>query len=214
MVSEIHKLFNEQKRYSFPFDVFIKEIPANGIYILFEKGEKYGDYDRIVYVGKHSGKNRLYLRLNEHFVKENKNRSIFRDNIGRCFLNQGNHPYLQVWKLNITSRAVKEENLKRLDLDFEKQMENIISNYIQTNFSFCIFRVDTKEERDFWKRKIASALANSSMKPSSNWLGNSSPEDKIRETGLWKVKDLSESSLTTSEFSELQDLVKGRTAKN
>lgn len=34
---ELHKFFNEQKRYCFPFDP--TELPENGIYVLFEKGE-------------------------------------------------------------------------------------------------------------------------------------------------------------------------------
>ena len=34
----LHKLFNSMKRFSFPFNE--SEIPENGIYILFEKGEQ------------------------------------------------------------------------------------------------------------------------------------------------------------------------------
>ena len=41
--------------------------------------------DRIVRIGTHTGENQLRSRLMQHFVKENKNRSIFRKNIGRCF---------------------------------------------------------------------------------------------------------------------------------
>jgi hypothetical protein len=33
----LHQLFGEMKQYSFPFNKH--EIPVNGIYILFEKGE-------------------------------------------------------------------------------------------------------------------------------------------------------------------------------
>lgn len=39
MVIDLYKLFNEQKRYSYPFDNFIHKIPLNGIYIIFEKGK-------------------------------------------------------------------------------------------------------------------------------------------------------------------------------
>lgn len=69
---ELHQIFNKQKRYYFPFDDFINEIPKNGIYIIFEKGERYKNLDRIVRVGTHTGNNQLRSRLKQHFIKENK----------------------------------------------------------------------------------------------------------------------------------------------
>lgn len=63
------------KKYSFPFNE--KEIPNNGIYILFEKGETGHLTNRIVKIGSHTGVNQLPARLNQHFIKENKDRSIF-----------------------------------------------------------------------------------------------------------------------------------------
>jgi hypothetical protein len=212
MVTEIHKLFNEQKRYSFPFDSFIKEIPTNGIYILFEKGETYADFDRIVRVGTHTGENQLRSRLKQHFIKENKNRSIFRKNVGRCFLNKENHPYLKLWELDITSNVEREKNLKLLDLEFEKQMEKRISHYIQTNFTFCTICVDTKEERLFWESRIVSTLAKATdLKASFNWLGNSSPKEKIKKCGLWQVNELYNDCLTNKEFLQLTNIATRRT---
>lgn len=205
IVLELHKLFNEQKRYSFPFEQFIQEIPQNGIYIIFENGEKYDKLDRIVRVGTHTGNNQLRSRLNQHFIKENKNRSIFRKNIGRCFLNKENNPYLNLWELDITSKAEKEKNLESLDLVFEKQIEKRISSYVQTNLSFCIFQVDKKEDRLFWESKIVSTLAKSTeLKPSANWMGNNSPKEKIRASGLWQVNELYNASLTEQEFEQLK----------
>ena len=72
----LHKLFNEQNRFTFPFKDREKEIPRNGIYVIFEKGETFNDIDRIVRVGTHTGEKQLRSRLNQHFVTENKNRSI------------------------------------------------------------------------------------------------------------------------------------------
>ena len=208
IVLELHKLFNEQKRYSFPFEQFIMQIPQNGIYIIFENGEKYDALDRIVRIGTHTGVNQLRSRLNQHFIKENKNRSIFRKNIGRCILNKENNPYLNLWELDITSKAEKEKNLKLLDLVFEKQIEKRISNYVQTNHSFCVFRVDTKEERLFWESKIVSTLAKSNeLKPSANWMGNNSPKEKIRASGLWQVNQLYNASLTEQEFEQLKGII-------
>ena len=208
IVLELHQIFNEQKRYSFPFEHFKNEIPKNGIYIIFENGEKYKNLDRIVRVGTHTGNNQLRSRLNQHFIKENKNRSIFRKNIGRCFLNKESNPYLSLWELDITSRAEKEKNLKLLDLDFEKKMEKKISKYVKTNLSFCVFQIDTKDDRLFWESKIVSTLAKATdIKSSENWLGNQSTKDKIKVSGLWQVNELYNDSLTELEFDQLKNKI-------
>lgn len=208
IVLELHQIFNEQKRYYFPFENSINEIPKNGIYIIFENGEKYKNLDRIVRVGTHTGNDQLRSRLNQHFIKENKNRSIFRKNIGRCFLNKEMNPYLNFWELDITSRAEKEKNLKLLDLDFEKGMEKIISNYVQTNLSFCVFQIETKDDRLFWESRIVSTLAKATgIKSSENWLGNQSTKDKIKLSGLWQVNELFNDSLTELEFDQLKNKI-------
>ncbi len=205
MIKELHKIFNGLNRYSFPFKDKEKEIPENGIYIIFEKGEFFDSFDRIVRVGTHTGDKQLRSRLNQHFVKENKNRSIFRKNIGRCLLNKDRSQYLPLWELDITSKAEKEKNLKLLDLDFEKKIEKRISDYIQNNLSFCVFQVDTREQRLFWESKIVSTLAKSNeLKPSKNWLGNSSTKDKIKASGLWQVNELYNEALTVKELEILK----------
>ena len=38
----------------FPLDHQISPIPNDGIYIIFEKGEKYKDWNRVVRVGTHT----------------------------------------------------------------------------------------------------------------------------------------------------------------
>ncbi len=205
MIIELHQLFNGLIRYSFPFKEYEKNIPQNGIYIIFEKGELFNGYDRIVRVGTHTGVSQLRSRLNQHFVKKNKNRSIFRKNIGRCILNREQSPYLPLWELDITSRIDKEKNFKLLDLEFEKMIENRISVYIQGNLSFCVFQVETKEQRLFWESKIVSTLAKSKeLKPSENWLGNFSPKDRIIISGLWQVNELYNDILTENELNTLK----------
>jgi len=208
MIKELHKIFNGLERYSFPFKDKEKDIPNNGNYILFEKGELFDNLDRIVRAGTHTGDKQLRSRLNQHFVKENKNRSIFRKNIGRCFLNKDQSPYLPLWELDITSKAEREKNLKLLDLDFEKKLEKRISDYIQNNLSFCVFQVDTKEDRLFWESKIVSTLAISiELRPSKNWLGNHSTKDKIKASGLWQVNELYNEALTARELETLKQMV-------
>ncbi len=92
---ELHKIFNKMKRITFPFED--KDIPKNGIYILFEKDELGHEEDRIVRVGTHTGESQLKPRLYQHFLNENKDRSIFRKNTDRAILNKNNDEYLDVW---------------------------------------------------------------------------------------------------------------------
>jgi len=208
---ELHKLFNSQKRYYFPFREYKHEMPYNGIYIIFEHGEKYLKFDRVVRVGTHTGNNQLYSRLNQHYMKENKNRSIFRKNIGRCILNKENNPYLKIWDLDTTSAEVKKINSHLVDVGFEKQIERLITKYIQENLSFCVFRIDDKEQRLFWESKIASTLAQSNeLIPSSGWLGNYSPKEKIRASGLWQVNGLDGECLKEKEFEELETIINSK----
>ncbi|MBK9793172.1 MAG: hypothetical protein IPP60_08725 [Sphingobacteriales bacterium] len=207
MEKELHGLFNNLMRFTFPFDSKLHLIPENGIYVKFEKGEIYNGLDRIVRVGTDTGENNLKKRLTEHFITENKNRSIFRKNIGRAILNKEKNPYLRYWELDITSKANKEKNLKLIDLDFESNLEKEISKYIQTNFSFCVFNVETKEKRLFWESKIVATLAQGEVKPSENWLGNHSPKKKIKESGLWQVQGLKNEILSNEEFKQLKQLI-------
>lgn len=207
LADELHRLFNCQKRVTYPFDNQLTQIPDNGIYVKFEKGERFGDFDRIVRVGTDTGENNLKKRLVEHFVTENKNRSIFRKNIGRAFLNKEKNPYLKFWELDTTSVVEKEKNLKFIDKEFERVLEGKISDYIKGNISFCIFKVETKEARLFWESKIVSTLAQSQIRPSDNWLGNHSPKKPIRESGLWQVQGLKDPKLTDEEFEQLRRMI-------
>ena len=93
----IHKLFNNSQRFSFPFNK--ADIPSNGIYILFEKGEKAHSVDRIVRIGTHTGKDQLCSRIIEHFLNENKDRSIFRKNVGRAILSKNNDPLSSIMEI-------------------------------------------------------------------------------------------------------------------
>ena len=207
----LHQLFNQQKRISFPFQEKKDEIPSNGIYIIFEKGETFHNMDRIIRVGTHTGDNQLFSRLNQHFLKENKNRSIFRKNIGRSLLHKENNPYSKEWEYDTTSREGKEKYAKLLNLEFEKKLENQISTYIHENLSFVVFEVKTKEDRLFWEEKIIATLSKAAkqgeIKPSDKWLGNFSPIEKIRNSGLWLVQGLDKEGLTEDEFEKLKKLI-------
>lgn len=201
---QLHEIFNSGKRFYFPFDNDLRQIPLNGIYILFEKGEKFMHLDRIVRVGTHTGQNQLRSRLLQHFVMENKNRSIFRKNIGRAILNRTKHSYLNIWELDTTSKTEKNQNGHLIDRVFERELEKQISKYIQENLSFTVFEESSKENRLFWESKIISTLARfPEIQISSDWLGRFSPKDKICKYGLWQVNELLNKPLDLIEFKTL-----------
>lgn len=204
--NEIHEIFNGLKEYSFPFNE--EEIPKNGIYILFEKGEKFNGLKRIVRVGTHTGDNQLRSRLKQHFVKENKDRSIFRKNIGRALLNAQNDNFLEQWELDLTTKANKEKYSTQIDFEKQQSIEKKVSEYIRNNFSFVVFEVLEKEQRLRIESKIISTISNCiDCKPSENWLGLSSPNQKIKDSGLWLVNELWKQSLSENELTELKQII-------
>ncbi|HLA23744.1 MAG TPA: hypothetical protein VJZ93_04395 [Candidatus Nanoarchaeia archaeon] len=204
---EIHELFNGTKRFHFPFDK--GEIPQNGIYILFETGEHAHKVERIVRVGTHTGRNQLLSRLLQHFINENKDRSIFRKNIGRAVLNMNKDPFLEKWDLDLTTKESKEKNLPFVDMTKQKTTESLVSQYIQKNFSFAVFPIEDKGERLELESKIISTISHcEKCKPSKSWLGLFSPKEKIRKSGLWLVNELWKTPLSE------EDLVKLRKFSN
>ncbi len=201
----IHQLFNGMQRFSFPFND--NEIPKNGIYILFEKGEVGHGGDRIVRVGTHTGIDQLRSRLKQHFIKENKDRSIFRKNIGRAILAQNSDVFLEQWEWDLTTRVNKDKYLSLLDQEKQSDIEREVSLYIQEAFSFVVFGVDTKDDRLNLESKIIStASLCDECKPSNDWLGSSSPKYKICESGLWLVNELYKTPLGVKEVNILGEL--------
>ena len=201
----VHEIFNNMQRHTFPFNDY--EIPKNGIYILFEKGETGHGGDRIVRVGTHTGVDQLRSRLKQHFIKEKKDRSIFRKNIGRAILSRDNDPFLEQWEWDLTTREKKDKYLPLLDHEKQVQIEKQVSAYIQEAFSFVVFEVNTKEERLDLESKIISTVSLCKVcRLSADWLGNFSPKHKIRESGLWLVNELYKKSLDNNDFKLLTEL--------
>jgi hypothetical protein len=117
---ELHRILERLPHHQFPFDDAL--IPLNGIYILFEDGEKAHGTNRIVRIGTHTGKDQLRSRLKQHFILENKDRSIFRKNIGRALLNKEKDPFLEKWELDLTTREAKENLGFQIDHEKQKQV--------------------------------------------------------------------------------------------
>jgi hypothetical protein len=203
--SELHMWANDLELFSFPYDE--SKIPQNGIYILFEKGESGHGGNRIVRIGTHTGSNQLRSRLRQHFLNSNKDRSIFRKNIGRCLLNKAHDPYLSMWELDMTTKLARDAQGKNVDAKKQTEVEKEISEYMQRNFFFGVIRVDDKHERLALESKIISTVSLcQECKPSKGWLGLSSPKEKIKASGLWLVNELYKEPLTKDDLKLLASL--------
>ena len=201
---EIHNIFNICERHRFPFDK--AKIPQNGVYILFEAGEYAHGGDRIVRIGSHTGTNQLLARLEQHFLKENKDRSIFRKNIGRAMLNKNGDPFLEQWDLDLTTKRNRETYTSQIDFSKQRNIEKQVSDYIRKNFTFAVFGVDDELKRLELESKLISTVSLcDDCRPSKDWFGLYSPKKKIRESGLWLINHLYKTPLSTMDV----DLIKG-----
>ena len=198
----LHRMLSSLPRYEFPFS--IGKLPDNGLYVLFEKGETGHGVDRIVRVGTHTGNRQLPLRLQQHFSNENKDRSIFRKNIGRAFLYREGSSLLQQWELDLTTRKARNCHSGTVDFEAQQQVERRVTGYIQGAFTFVVLPIESKEERLRTESALISTVSQCrGCRPSSNWLGLLSPKQKIRESGLWQVNGLYKKPLALCDLSSL-----------
>lgn len=205
LCSEIHELMNSLPRYSWPFDN--ERLPGNGLIILFEKGETSHGKDRIVMIGSHTSENGLRSRLEEHFIIENKDRSILRKNIGRCILNRRHDSYAGIWEICMIPRDNREEYAHLLNEEYQQSIEEEVSRYMKENLSFSVIGVNDKNKRSELKYKLAASIYQcDECKPSNNWLGLNSPKEIIRESGLWQEKGLNGQYV---EIGELEHNIEG-----
>lgn len=206
---QLHKLFNILERFSYPYDE--AKISKNGIYILFEKSEKFKGFNRVVRIGSHTGDNRLLTRINEHYIKGNHRDSIFRKHLGRCFLTINKKTdYIENWDLKIKRKVDKERNLHRINWEIENEYEQIITKYIRDSFSFVtIPNLTNEKERIRLEKGLIATFAQAIEKVSSdNWIGNHHPNARIRNNKLWNIQHLSGTLLTEIEIKEIEKKVK------
>lgn len=207
LCAELHSLARRGTLHAFPFDRTL--LPLNGIYVLFEAGEEAHGGDRIVRVGTHTGDRQLPSRLMQHFVNENKDRSIFRKHIGRALLKKANDPFLSEWEHDRASRAGRVRFGDEPDVPKRRAVEGEVTQYLQGSFSFVVFRVDDKSDRKRFESRIISTVSrcDECRRPSDGWLGLSSPKEKIRQSGLWLVNELYKEPLTQADLERLGTLL-------
>lgn len=194
----LHQLLTTLPRYT--WEEIDEVLFRNGIYLVFEEGEIYRGMPRIVRVGTHTSPDRLRQRLRDHFVRENHNGSIFRKNIGKALLNRDGDPYLTTWSLD-TSRPPYRgmEQPHR-----EREIEQAVSRYLRTHMTFSAFEVETKEQRLRLEEGIIASLHQAEdFQASGVWLGRFSPEQEIRESGMWLKQGLDGVPLADEELEML-----------
>jgi hypothetical protein len=206
----LHRLFNSMKLHRFELSDINRIDFCNGIYIVFEEGERFHDYKRIVRVGTHSKPGNLLDRLNDHCPDGGT--SVFRRKVGCAIMNKTNHD-----DIDMDRWFNKEYSL--IDKDKLTSIRKSVTEHIVKKMSFVVFEVKgtKKEERGslFWEAKIIATIAQSDdCRQSKDWLGNFIPVHinnalkPVKEYGLWLKNGVKGKSLTDDEIIELEHIVK------
>lgn len=87
-------------------------------------------------------------------------------------------------------------------------VESEVSKYIRNHISFVVFSVEDKKERLRLETGIIASLAqDGDFKSSINWFGHFSPEQAIRNSGLWLKQHLTGNILLENEYIRLKEIV-------
>ncbi len=188
MYSHLHEQINKLDRYKCDGKEFLcvnqnaPKIPDDkgGIYIMFEEGEKYKNFDRIVRVGK--AEDSLYKRLKQHFINLDKDHSILRKHIGKAQL-LGDQKLLEEWK----TKGIK--NLSQ---------EKVVTKHLIENISFCIIPLSDKEQIRKLEQTLIEILSihnrlyhetTDNDIQTKKWLGNDCKENqRVMQSGMWNCE--------------------------
>ena len=118
-----------------------------------------------------------------------KDASILRKNIGRAILYKASDPYLETWDIDFSLAKNKSLYESKRDKQYEQNIENQVTGYLNNSFTVAVLEVPDKEERRKLQKQIISIINNcEECKPSKYWLGRFSPKSKISNGKLWMEK--------------------------
>ena len=183
-VLKIHEEVSKLPRYRFDYSTEINV--KNGLLVVFEDGEKYGEYDRIVYVGINKKSGRLPGRVQE-FISGKKDGVVLRKYIGEALLLRDKDPYVRIWAKDGSS----PEKLRRIgtfyDPKKEATTEKRVSSYLKKHMSFSVIEINNSKNRTLAQNGLVTTLkdAYSRYPISTTWLGRYNPDLKIRTNALW-----------------------------
>jgi len=198
--------------------------PKHGVYFFFENSEfrsDSGNGPRVVRVGTHaltsSSKTTLWNRLSQHrgSVKTgrgNHRGSIFRLLIGEALM--GRYPE---WTVNTWGKGSSAPSPEAIVA--EKELEWQVSRVIG-EMPFLWLEVDDspgrQSRRGYIERNTIALLSsyseNAVDQPSENWLGNHSPREKVKLSGLWNQRHVEE-DCDSGFLAEFESLVARQVAK-
>jgi hypothetical protein len=173
--------------------------PARGIYFFFEDHEfrEDGNTVRVVRVGTHAvsanSRTTLWNRMHTHRGTSsgggNHRGSIFRKRVGEAFLEVRSYAPEIVASWGIGNSAPKSTRLAEIPL--EQGVSAVIGG-----MPFLWIEVPDApgvgSDRAYLERNSIALLSNFGKepidKPSEGWLGQHSPQETIRKSGLWNTK--------------------------
>ncbi len=169
------------------------ELPRNGIYLFFERGEMVEvggrTCERIVRVGTHKKDGRFRSRIRDHYgpyssLGGSRKGSVFRKHLGGALLRRTD---LEDVRLDNWLARVGEF----------PEVEAEVSRVLRDDFSFVCFPVENEEERLGLESRLIGLLAQyPTGMPSGAWLGRHAKDGTIRQSGLWNVREVDADPLT------------------
>ena len=107
-----------------------------------------------------------------------------------------------------TSRANRARYGPLVDATRQSQVEEQVTQYFLQSFTFSVIRIDDRERRlVFEKRAIATVAQCPHCRLSPEWLGNFSPLQAIRDSGLWLKQHLVGEPLNPADLEWLDEII-------
>ncbi len=216
--SELHRELCKLEKYEVPsetdgrgaFKFGDVDVPKNGMYFFFQKGEEGHNGDRIVRVGINKTK-KLALRMSNHF-RLDPLRSVFSTYLIHIYILYLMGPKLDEWTGTCNPNKIFDANrfdelyrVNKKPSDLEKDLKILRSRmykgntdrlegyrkallpYFRENFRYSfVWFPDELEERDLMEDGIIGTVAHcNKCGPSSTWIGKLAPHKATREYGLW-----------------------------
>jgi len=181
--------------------------PDRGVYFFFASDEYRTDTDqlRLTRVGTHAvsegSGTTLWNRLRTHRGAlsgtyeggGNHRGSVFRERVGEALVERHDlHDEYPEW--GDGSSAGRDLRLEELEMELR------VSDYVR-KLPFLWVSVDDapgrESDRSYLERNAIALMSNYGKEPidprSNEWLGNESPSQKIRKSGLWNINHVDES---------------------
>jgi len=153
--ANLHALLSE-KRKRFPFPPPFVQLPLNGVYFIFEKGQTSHGHPRIVRIGSHTGRDRLTARLWEHTIPHG--RSFFRYDLGKVIIE-----YPQAIGIEPISKEIWRGERSQLETLADRQALDLfeveLSAFIEQRFEFSVIGTSDPTEALALERECIATVA-------------------------------------------------------